>query len=220
MTRVQSLLANASLVVMSLALSFGLAEGTLAFIDWLHPRWMLDTSGTQTTGAHLDEIPLAGGISRDLFFVDPAPLPNRTAPPQEWIDLDRQLQKTSGADSPRGQFKEWDMWKAWNAAFIGDPCRNSYRGAPGRLFVYDPPDGKPRPPFRYLPAATTPMGLTTKRAFWMAGAACGLPAPAKHGTHRFRRRLDDGGTPELSVLRGGACRCLARPGGQQTESST
>jgi hypothetical protein len=128
---------------------------------------VLDTSGTPTTGPHLDEIPLAGGVSRDLFFVDPAPLPNRTTPPQDWIDLDRQLRKTAGGDGPRGQFQEWDMWKAWNAAFVGDPCRNSYlRGAPGRLFVYDPPDGKPRPPFRYLPDTTTPMGLTTNAFGW------------------------------------------------------
>ena len=166
-TRVRSGLANAALVVLSLGVSLGLAEATLAFIDWLHPRWMLDTGGTPATSAHLDEIPRAGGVSRELFFVDPAPLPIRTPPPQDWIDLDRQLQKTAGADSPPDRFKAWDMWKAWNAAFVGDPCRNSYlRSAPGRLFVFDPPDGNPRPPFRYLPNATTPMGLTTNAFGW------------------------------------------------------
>jgi hypothetical protein len=145
----------------------GLAEGTIAVIDWLHPRWVLDTSGTSTTSAHLHEVPLASGVSRSLFFVDPAPLPNRTKPQQEWIDLDLQLRKASEDGGPAQRFKEWDMWKAWNAVFVGDPCQNHYlRGAPGRLFVYDPPDGKPRPPFRYLPNTTTPMGLTTNDFGW------------------------------------------------------
>jgi hypothetical protein len=80
---------------------------------------MSDTSGTETTSAHLDEIPRAGGLSPDLFFVDSAPLPNRTTPPQDWIDRDRHLQKTAGTDGPPDQFKEWDMWKTWNATFGG-----------------------------------------------------------------------------------------------------
>jgi hypothetical protein len=166
-TRTQGLLANVSLVVASLAVCLGLAEAALAFIDWLHPRWILDTSGTSSTGPHLDEVPLTSGVSRDLFFVDPAPLPNRTKPPQEWIELDHQLQKASQGATAADGFKQWDMWKAWNAVFVGDPCQNRHlRGAPGRLFVYDPPDGNPRPPFRYLPKTTTPMGLTTNDFGW------------------------------------------------------
>jgi hypothetical protein len=166
-TRTQGLLANVSLVVASLVVCLGLAEAAIAFIDWLHPKWILDTNGTSTTGAHLDDVPLAYGISRDLFFVDPAPLPNRTKPPQDWIDLDHQLQKASQSSTAADGFKQWDMWKAWNAAFVGYPCQNRHlRGAPGRLFVYDPPDGHPRPPFRYLPKTTTPMGLTTNDFGW------------------------------------------------------
>jgi len=34
------------------------------------------------------------------------------------------------------------------------------------LYVYDPPDGNPKPPFRYLPNATTPEGLVTNGLGW------------------------------------------------------
>ena len=58
-------------------------------------------------------------------------------------------------------------FQAWNAGFVGDPCQHAYlRGAPGRLFVYDPPDGQPRPTFRFLPDATTPLGLVTNAFAW------------------------------------------------------
>ena len=35
------------------------------------------------------------------------------------------------------------------------------RGAPGHLYLYDPPSGEARPPYRFLPNATTPIGLVT-----------------------------------------------------------
>ena len=55
-----------------------------------------------------------------------------------------------------------DMFKAWNANFVGDPCRHAYLcGAPGHLYLYDPPSGEARPPYRFLPNATTPIGLVT-----------------------------------------------------------
>jgi hypothetical protein len=173
-------LANGFLLATSILVSVGLAEAAVRIVDWLQPRWMmLDTRGTNTTSAHLDEIPRATGVARDLFFSDPPPL-KRTAPPREWVELDRQLLDIN--NDPTRQFKQWDMFKAWNAVFVGDPCKNSFlRGAPGRLFVYDPPNGEPRPPNRYLPNTTTPMGLTTNAFGWR-----GRPVPFQRSPNTVR----------------------------------
>lgn len=160
-------LANGLLIVVSIGVSVGMAEGAIRIVDRLHPKWNLDTRGTNTTAVHLDEVPRVAGIAHDLFFSDPPPLPNRGLPLREWLDLAPQLSKALDSKGSPNRFKQWDMWKAWNAAFVGDPCKDDYlRGAPGRLFVYDPPDDKPRPPFRYLPNTTTPMGLVTNDFGW------------------------------------------------------
>ena len=37
---------------------------------------------------------------------------------------------------------------------------------PGQLFLYDAPDGQPRPPYRFLPDVTIPSGLTTNQIGW------------------------------------------------------
>ncbi len=124
--------------------------------------------GTDTTASHLGNIPLANGVDRAWFAAEPPPLPNRTTPPQEWIDLDKQLLRTPNFNFT-GQipFKSWDLFKAWNSAFVGDVCKHTYlRGAPGRLYVYDPADGQPRPFFRFLPNATAPDGLVTNAFSW------------------------------------------------------
>jgi hypothetical protein len=78
---------------------------------------------------------------------------------------------TARGGAPNGMaFHDWDMFKAWNSAFVGDVCKHRYlKGAPGQLYVYDPPDGQKRPIFRYLPNATTPKGLqrlAITRALW------------------------------------------------------
>jgi hypothetical protein len=92
-------------------------------------------------------------------------LPNRHAVPQEWVELYRLLREKG--HSYGFDFKPWDIFKAWNAAFVGDPCGNGFfADAPGRLFVYDPPGGEKRPIYRYLPNATTPMGLVTNQFGW------------------------------------------------------
>ena len=68
-----------------------------------------------------------------------------------------------------------DMFKAWNTAFVGDPCSHCYlRDAPGRLFVYDPPDGNPHPRYRFMPNATLPNGLVTN-----ASGFRGPPVPGE-----------------------------------------
>jgi hypothetical protein len=119
----------------------------------------LDTNADNApVGRHLDEIALAPGVDRAWFFADPPPLPNRRAIPQEWLDLVRKVEESGITEGTRRA----DMFKAWNANFVGDPCRHAYLcGAPGHLYLYDPPTGEARPPYRFLPNATTPIGLVT-----------------------------------------------------------
>lgn len=106
----------------------------------------------------LDEIALASGVDRRWFFVDPPPLPNRRPASQDALDLVRKVEQGGIADGTRKS----DMSKAWNSRFVGDPCRHAYLcGAPGHLYLYDPPSGEARPPYRFLPDVTSPIGLVT-----------------------------------------------------------
>lgn len=41
---------------------------------------------------------------------------------------------------------------------------------PGQLWVYDPIDGKPTPPYRYPPDSTQPNGLVTNQMGWRGDA--------------------------------------------------
>ena len=120
--------------------------------------------GLDTSAERLDEIPRANGVAREWFFKEPPPLPNRRAVPEEWIEAG----KPRASDNiPDGRFKSWDLFKAWNAAFVGEPCtKDFFAGVRGRLSVFDPVDGDPLPQFRYLPDTTTPMGLVTNEFGW------------------------------------------------------
>ena len=146
---------NVLLVVISVAVTAVAAEFLV--------RW-LDKGGEIGSAArHLDEIPVAPGVERAWFYETPPPLPNRKEVPEAWRELVRDVEKSGITEGTRRA----DMFKAWNSAFVGDPCRHAYLcGAPGHLFVYDPPKdaggtGENRPPYRFLPNATTPARLTT-----------------------------------------------------------
>jgi hypothetical protein len=146
---------NVLLVVISVAVTAVAAEFLV--------RW-LDAEGDIGPAArHLGEIALAPGVERAWFYETPPPLPNRGEVPEEWNALLRDVEKSGITEGTRRA----DMFKAWNSAFVGDPCRHAYLcGAPGHLFVYDPPKdaggtGETRPPYRFLPNATTPVRLTT-----------------------------------------------------------
>ena len=133
--------------------SVGLCTAAAEFVA----RWV-DRAGHEDVARNLDEIPLAPGVSRDWYFSDPPPLPNRSPVPKEWDKLVRRVERSGITEGTRRA----DMFKAWNSVFVGDPCQHSYlRDAPGHLFIYEPPDKNPRPPYRFLPNATTPIGLVT-----------------------------------------------------------
>ena len=109
---------------------------------------------------HLTEIPVAPGVDRAWFSADPPPLPNRKEVPKEWLELVRKVDDSGITEGTRRA----DMFKAWNINFVGDPCDHPYLcGAPGHLFVYDPGNGEARPPYRFLPNATTPIRLVTNQ---------------------------------------------------------
>ena len=122
-------------------------------------------SGPATTDSGLlDQIPRAAGVERQWFFSDPPPLPNRHAVPDDWQRLFYYIE-----DNPSGgmEFRPPDVFKAWNSAFAGDPCKHHFlRHAPGQLYLYDPVDGAARPPYRYMPNATLPNGLVTNQMGW------------------------------------------------------
>jgi len=142
---------NVLVVVVSVALCTAAAEFLVRYLD------AVADTGPDT--GHLDEIALAAGVDRAWFLADPPPLPNRRAIPEEWRELVRKVKQSGITEGTRRA----DMFKAWNANFVGgDPCRHSYLcGAPGHLYLYDPPAGDKRPPYRFLPNATTPIGLVT-----------------------------------------------------------
>jgi hypothetical protein len=147
---VHKLSLNALLVVVSVALCAVAAEFVVRFLD--------AASDSGPAMRHLDEIALAPGVDRAWFSADPPPLPNRKEVPREWGDLVDKVERSGITEGTRRA----DMFKAWNANFVGDPCRHAYLcGAPGHLYLYDPPSGEARPPYRFLPNATTPIGLVT-----------------------------------------------------------
>jgi hypothetical protein len=185
----RNFLANALLTLVSVVVCVALAEVAVRIIDGQSPVTLvlpeqIAAQGVDTTGGHLDKIPRAPSVDRQLFFSDPPPLPNRKPVPAEWIALDQQLRREPQfAPNAKGNpFLAWDMFKAWNAVFTGDPCKHSYLGgAPGKLWVYDPPNGEARPTFRFLPDTTLPDKLTTNAFGWR-----GPPVPFKRQPRTVR----------------------------------
>jgi hypothetical protein len=160
-------LANFVLVVVSILFATALAEGATRLIDGLplFADWLPDTLDRDMAAKDVDKIPLAKGVTRSWFFSNPPPLANRTAPSAEWMRLAQAVPEAP--QTTNAPFRAAEVFKAWNANFVGDPCSSAYfRQAPGKLYVYDPPDGSPYPRFRFLPNATTPMGLVTNQIGW------------------------------------------------------
>lgn len=158
---------DALLVIASILVSTLVAEGVVRHLDGL-PLFAVplpEGIGKAVTADQRDKVPLAAGVSRDWFFDDPPPLANRTRPPDEWQRLFFEVR-----DHPAkyGPFRPADIFKAWNAAFAGDDvCQNAFlRHTPGLLYLYDPPDGRPYPRYRFLPNVTTPTELVTNQIGW------------------------------------------------------
>jgi hypothetical protein len=179
---VRAFLVNGLLLVVSLALCLVAAEGFIRWADGL-PAFAMplpDSIGANATPSELDGVKLAAGVKRDWYFDDPPPLPNRHKPPDSWIKLDDEVSRNEAAG--KSDFRRADMFKAWNSVLAGDPCAFPFlRGAPGRLFMYDPVDGTKSPPYRFLQNATTPIGLVTNQYGWR-----GPPVPFKRSPKTIR----------------------------------
>jgi hypothetical protein len=159
--------ANTLLIVASVVLSIAAAEAVVRFLNGqpllAFPLPEAVESGDVKPG-QLEQIPLAEGVDRQWFYSDPPPLPNRRKPPDDWQQLFHYYEAHPSGDS---EFRTIDNFKVWNSAFVGDPCQHRFlRHAPGKLFVYDPPDGLASPPYRFYPDVTLPDWLVTNQIGW------------------------------------------------------
>src|SRR5437762_3214787 len=169
---------DALLVAASVLLTTAFAEGTVRLIDDLplFTDWLPNTVDRDVTQSALASVPLARGVSKEWFRRDPPPLPNRAKPPAEWTRY-----KEEHKDPPPWvplAFREVEYFKAWNAEYARDPCSHPVlRKAPAGIYAYEPLDHSPHPRFRYLPNATTPVGLVTNEFGWR-GPPIKLEKPA------------------------------------------
>lgn len=165
----RNLLGNGLLLTASLGLSLIAAE---AIVRWQDDVPLFDFPlplpvGQDTAASHLDSLPPVAGVNPDWFF-DKVPPPPRQPVPEQWQrwydDVERKHAETGSL------FRGGDMFKVWNAALAPNPCDHiMLRDAPGALFVFDPPDGKPLPPFRFLPSTTNPETMVTNEFGWRGG---------------------------------------------------
>lgn len=165
--RRSSRLADALLIVVSVVLSIAMAEGVVRYLNG-QPLLVFPLSEPIDLGLPkpgiLEQIPVASGVDRKWFTSDPPPLPNRTKPPPGWQELFHYME---AHPSGNPEFRTMDNFKAYNSAFVGDPCTHRFlRSAPGKLFVYDPPDGAAAPPYRFYPNVTLPDHLVTNQIGW------------------------------------------------------
>ena len=158
---------NSLLLLVSILVGAAIAEGVARTVDDL-PLFTLflpQPIGADTAADHLDEVPRAAGVDRKWFFDSPPPLPNRTRAPEEWERLFQQIEKVHVETG--NPFRGGDMFKAWNATLVADPCAHDFfRRAPGRLFIYDALDGLPYPSYRFLQNASGPDNLVTNQFGW------------------------------------------------------
>ncbi len=153
-------------MVGSLLISLVLAETIARHLDGqpIFALSLLDGDGENATERDRDAVPVAAGVSPDWFFHDPPALPNRTKPPEKWVRL---FWRVKTSPETFGQFRPFDLFKAFNSAYADDPCKNDLlRHSPERLYLLDLPGGERYPTYRFLPNATTPLGLVTNQIGW------------------------------------------------------
>ena len=173
----RKLLGNGLLLLGSLGLGLAVAEAAVRWMDDM-PLFSFPLPlavGRDTAASHVDSLPRVAGVERAWFY-DKVPPPPRQPVPEQWQrwydDLERKHAETGSI------FRGGDMFKVWNTALAPDPCAHvMLRDAPGALFVFDPPDGKPLPPFRFLPSVTNPETMVTNAFGWRGGPVAFARSP-------------------------------------------
>ncbi|HSH99667.1 MAG TPA: hypothetical protein VLA02_03620 [Reyranella sp.] len=165
--RRSSPVADTLLIVVSLLVSMFAAELVVRALNGqsLFAFPLPDPVGSASVKpGQLEQIKLADGVDPAWFTEDPPALPNRGKPPAEWQKIFNEMLR----HPINNEFQPFDAFKAWNTAFVGaDPCKHGFlKLAPGMLYLYDPPDGQPRPPYRFLPNMTYPDRLVTNQMGW------------------------------------------------------
>jgi hypothetical protein len=158
---------KAALLVISTALALLAAELAVRALDGLPltADWLPETFDRDVTASRMKAIARAPSVSPDWFFSDPPPLPNRHRPPDAWTEAYRAFPKVS--DLAKQTFRVAELFKAWNAAAVGPPCTHALlRQAPKWVYLQHPSDNSPYPLYRFLPNATTPLGLVTNAIGW------------------------------------------------------
>ena len=174
--------ADTLLMAVTVILGFAVAEGVVRFIN-NQPVFAFPLpdpiSWSDVKQADLDAVPLSPGVDKAWFQTLPPPLPNRTEPSREWQKLYEHMRATV---SERNPFRPIDPFKVWNTARIPALCDvHFFLGAPDNIYVYDPPDKSPYPPFRFYPNATAPDRLVTNQLGWR-----GKPIEVPRGARTIR----------------------------------
>jgi hypothetical protein len=170
---------KATLLVLSCFVTLIAAEFSARALDGLPlvTDWLPDTVDRDASASTMRTVARDPSVSPDWFFSDPPPLPNRHAPPREWMEAYRAFPAVSYL--AKQAFRPAELFKAWNAAAVGAPCKNALlRQAPHWVYLYHPADGDPRPLYRFVPNATTPLGLVTNSLGWR-GPPVTFEKPAK-----------------------------------------
>jgi hypothetical protein len=160
-------LGNGLLLLTTLLLGVVAAEAVVRWMDDV-PLFAVPLPlpvGADTASSHLAAQPAVAGIKRDWFFETPPPLSSRKPVPPQWTRWYHEIERNHAEKGT--SFRGGDMFKAWNSARFPDPCaHNHLKGAPGSLFVYDPPNGETEPPFRFLADVTNPETMVTNAFGW------------------------------------------------------
>jgi hypothetical protein len=170
---------KATLLVLSCSISLIASELSVRALDGLPlaTDWLPDTVDRDASASTMRTVARAPSVSPDWFFSNPPPLPNRHAPPREWMEAYRTFPEVPYL--AKQTFRPAELFKAWNAAAVGAPCDNAFvRQAPHWVYLYHPADGDPHPLYRFVPNATTPMGLVTNSLGWR-GPPVSVEKPAR-----------------------------------------
>jgi hypothetical protein len=122
---------------------------------------------------YIADLPAAPGTDRHWFSEEPPPLPNRAAPSAERADRYKDYERR-GIFGPQGDY-------VWNRRFVESTyCSPSstFQNYPGKIMVFDPPNGNLHPRYRFPPNTTTASGLVTNQ-FGLRGAPITLAKPPK-----------------------------------------